>query len=75
MIDTMLAHAIYPARIVCETCPISATVTSDDQARRWLRGHSDAFHDGPFEVGIWTNIEALRYTPEEIAHATVDLQW
>ena len=75
MIDELFAHTVFPARVVCETCQISAPVVDADQGRRWLRGHGEVFHDGPFEVGVWTNVEALRYGPEVIAEATQDLLW
>lgn len=75
MIDELFAEAVYPIRVVCETCQIHATVVNEDQGRRWLRGHGETFHDGPFEVGVWNSVEALRYDPEVIASATRDLPW
>lgn len=73
--DELFAYAVYPARVVCETCQISTTVVNEDQGRRWLRGHGETFHDGPFEVGVWNGVAALRYDPEFIKQATKEIRW
>lgn len=60
--DDPFTAVIYPAKIVCQTCeengsPGSSTnIINRDQGERWLRGHGTTFHNGPFEIGIWSGI-------------------
>ena len=60
--DDLFAYAAFPAKVACQTCDptggFNATVFNQEQGTRWLKGHGMIFHNGPFEVGIWNNVQA-----------------
>lgn len=64
---SLFADVGFPAKLKCDECFAAATVLDADQAARWLKGHGSTFHDGPFQVHIWSSVEALRYEPGELA--------
>lgn len=60
--EDLFATVVYPAKIVCQDCEEAgspghnATILNADQGGRWLRGHGTTFHNGPFQVGIWSGV-------------------
>lgn len=63
----LFAEVAFPAKLKCGDCAAATTVLDADQGARWLRGHGSTFHDGPFEVSIWSSLEALRYDGDLVA--------
>lgn len=75
----LFASVAFPAKLKCEECATGTTVLDADQGTRWLRGHGSTFHDGPFEVHIWSSVQALRYDSDDVVakmrEAMKEIEW
>lgn len=62
----LFTAVIFPARITCNDCTVTAVVLDIDQGTRWLLGHGNSHHDGPFEVGVWNKITDVNEDVDEL---------